>query len=1752
MMCRYIIILIYATLISIYRLHLLHPPTSRKRIQLWGTPAKKVHRVESNLPPIVGRRGRRAALPAEPRRLVTICNIHITVHEHLIALSWIILNGMAFGLGYIITSIYHVIFTTNYQLQLLLPPTSCKSIQLRGTPTKNVPRVESNPPPSEGRRGERTALPVEPRCLVTLYNINIIVHELSISDGTNNIPIVQAIIPHSSYFRSLSNGDKDGQCDNTSQSHSQSRVASNISARPPLRRGSSSLLHTLNGRKEDDDDEDPHRTHLNFKIESECEASAMLVNPDAEDISDLTHHDASQLNITRGFTSRFWAAARSFLVSDSVLIPSYANSTEITTEDKSPACLQKHISIISPIAECPTDETSPTHAYPMDMNPDTDQVPIPNLGGDTSCAATLQETPQILSDPETPAGRVHNRSRLGDTYYTGTANPVITPVRRPPQKDNFLNISTFSAKHTKTSRIRSRSESYSPAPYAVPPRNRIREGVRDKISSQNTSNTDTPLSTQAKCSERRRTASESQSRDSIFFSRIKKPGLHNCGTTDKPLQLHIQHKFLDLGNTCTLSHDMIREAALSVLNHSQEMEKPGLKLATFHYNQARVMDEHSSVLLTDLLEPISQDNCLQALMSRINNHVRSLTGAEMFLNSTKIFQAKDTLSNIMLNDLSPPHSHLCVLHIGNQRPINIIPRKYDATIPWMTDLPMEHMSLLTIFPETLKAMTINYPKESTISSSDESIIIIATMGLPSHYDHFSLTDQNTSNDVPLPHVNLAQHNITCDKDEKVQFTRDRAEHDQSNQGLIEEQHDIINEHTTPVPTPQDQCTQEQIEQDQIPYDQAERGQTSLDQAGQAQTPLDRTEQNQVSYHQAEEDRTSLDQPGQDQVSYFQAERDQTSLDQAGQAQTPLDRTEEDQVSYHQAEQDQTSLDQPGQDQVSYFQADLDQTSLDQAAQVQTPYDQAEQDQVSYYQAEQDQTSLVQAEQDQTSHNHIEQGQIAHDQADKDQNFHDQLANTPKSLLFLQKTIYTDIIEHLSSRKIKPWMKDCGIKPTQTVAFNRTLLLDHIEDSIVGAKFLTAPFISRLTKSMKDIAISTELFNFGITPKENAGERKNQLQIYLTNTFTACNSNMISPKTAARLKPRQVKRIRKSLLNQSKTKPKKLLSKAPTVKKESSRLQPEQDPSTNESQQEPSMIKPPQPPVEPTIQEGTPRQPATDAKTSDKCRRDQVCDNSEKPPDISKTQKSTRKKKGTKDPEEITEQKSQMKSNTTTIPLCDFEKPLKTLDDNIIDLKNKSCRHELMLNEVIETNTSTCGLTKIEVSELQKKVNKIEKDNATLLKTLEIQRGALSHVSDLQNEINDLKGELKDVIASNRDLALANNRLGKEFETLRELIIANNDPSPSSGTDLITKKPNKKKKIKMQSKKTQTEPHSAAIFAVEHKTAECGTQCDSSSINPPSMSYLYTKALTSNVTLPEKNTSQETRLPKQSPVFKEPKQTEVFKEPKTYSTVPSDLLQTTGHIPSPIMDKPLGASGGQKDPRWTFVDESCKPSSQKQSCLLIHDDYHDDFDPSKFTNRYEVDHYKMSTISSIRQNITKVIDKILDLNSDLVIVHAGHKDLWNGRKNKNGEIMDNLSYIIDELLNLTKAKICISLIIPGDGQYPGLDREVSAVNRSIAEYITKIRKENKLNNRVFTTNNDRLKEFMSKNVGPNGTQLSLSARGNRLLWLRLRDSMARSLKSSEDHSHLAEGDGEARKTYRRKIRHGSGNHRNNSNDVSRRR
>ena len=441
-----------------------------------------------------------------------------------------------------------------------------------GSPKKSLYEAESNPPPTTWA-GFDTGLPrahdINRNYYSTIPNCSLIITS-DVTANTFSIPPTDDLLSISSYnywqkvYPLLptcvaidqgegngNGGDKKSSESAPPSENSQSQAqGQRISGRPTIRQGNTTRYG--NDGEDDDEDDDLINNGKKSKSLSRCEASVTLnfksntnsdipVDRNLEDASGTgatepetsIGADETQVEHTIGFTSRVWAAAKSFLTYDSTATTGYANSTEIApTNVSANGILQrKELSSVSPIHEHtsgPFIIVTPAH-----------NLNDARLDLDTTTAGT--PTSEKLD------------GKQGDMYFTGTANPLITPVRRNTQNNNFLNISGLTAKHSK--RLRSRSECSSP--YAVPPKNKIRDRAKAKLTSQDHDSNVTPLSANSK---RRRVVSESSTQSHEFTlgnkfhcMRITDDGYHNCGSSSNLLNIHKQSNFLNLNNTCMLS-----------------------------------------------------------------------------------------------------------------------------------------------------------------------------------------------------------------------------------------------------------------------------------------------------------------------------------------------------------------------------------------------------------------------------------------------------------------------------------------------------------------------------------------------------------------------------------------------------------------------------------------------------------------------------------------------------------------------------------------------------------------------------------------------------------------------------------------------------------------------------------------------------------------------------------------------------------------------------------------------------------------------------------------------------------------------------------------------------------------------------------------------------------------------------------------------------------------------------------------------
>ena len=128
----------------------------------------------------------------------------------------------------------------------------------------------------------------------------------------------------------------------------------------------------------------------------------------------------------------------------------------------------------------------------------------------------------------------------------------------------------------------------------------------------------------------------------------------------------------------------------------------------------------------------------------------------------------------------------------------------------------------------------------------------------------------------------------------------------------------------------------------------------------------------------------------------------------------------------------------------------------------------------------------------------------------------------------------------------------------------------------------------------------------------------------------------------------------------------------------------------------------------------------------------------------------------------------------------------------------------------------------------------------------------------------------------------------------------------------------------------------------------------------------------------------------------------------------------------------------------------------------------------------------------------------------MFIHLGFDDVRNDSIS-NEQLIDRFKELIYKVLVCSaSSRVCISLIIPILG-LPQLNKQINEVNEAITSFVTWLTPEHELENVVFTSSNIYLSAYIARRAGSHqGTDLFLTERELRKLWLLTRDSLQRTL------------------------------------------
>ena len=496
---------------------------------------------------------------------------------------------------------------------------------------------------------------------------------------------------------SIPTGNHNSESHENRSSHSGDGSATRTGrARASARKGISrnNSLSSLNNGQEDDDDEKPPAWSESEKIGKQCENSTKLnLSPIGEPA-----HDPHSLQITVNQTE---LSNGTFLGKLSRHLMSTLNNITLFTSHNLPdesigndSTFSLNISVSDP------DNTVTTWSPPV--------ITVTPAKSEDLVDTTAK------SDDELD-------EKCGDAYFTGSANPIITPVQSG--RRSVLRLTP----DTGNNRVRSKSFSHN-RPY--PPSARIKKRLRLKFEHQLFDGT--PV--------RRRSPSESD----IDFSesmtipkhelgcvKVIDEGYHDCSAGKKRL-IHLKHDFLQSEDTVSRI-TLVSEIEKILINTPKAQE--GIQATgTFTRSQevVRRTMEHLAAEDDDG-KKIPLNDPLLYLLAKLNLHFGKVNIAE----GKKENLAFDTLeiksmigrnTKLPLNNAKEADGEpLILLHMGKERAVNIIPKKFNITMMDVFDVQIGNFTILSVFPETLNNLNISLPREKSLADDELDFHILVLL-----------------------------------------------------------------------------------------------------------------------------------------------------------------------------------------------------------------------------------------------------------------------------------------------------------------------------------------------------------------------------------------------------------------------------------------------------------------------------------------------------------------------------------------------------------------------------------------------------------------------------------------------------------------------------------------------------------------------------------------------------------------------------------------------------------------------------------------------------------------------------------------------------------------------------------------------------------------------------------------------------------------------------------------------------------------
>ena len=611
--------------------------------------------------------------------------------------------------------------------------------------------------------------------------------------------------------------------------------------------------------------------------------------------------------------------------------------------------------------------------------------------------------------------------------------------------------------------------------------------------------------------------------------------------------------------------------------------------------------------------------------------------------------------------------------------------------------------------------------------------------------------------------------------------------------------------------------------------------------------------------------------------------------------------------------------------------------------------------------------------------------------------------------FISKPTYMHVVDRLNSKPLLNWVKLCKLKPAHTAERNKQILHTHLMQVSQKKCHLPPSIVENITKKLNDDAVRYELDTIGLKPAKNARSRKNQLQTYLIENFTAINladrlnDFKLEKSRIGNKKKRKEKNktFNSNSKNKGRDKTDRVISEMGGAPSTSVGI----DPTTKEDPDGPG--------------EGVNEEPHEEAQE----------EGTEAPEKLPRPMenKGEDKEDSTRPAKKVNKDSAKTTEATQAPKNFDIEnlqKPLRTLEENLLKLQDTTSQQQLRL-DILDGNPNNIDSdVRQELSELRSKIDSI-------IKTIEIQ----------QNTLNTLvESKTKSSVSA-------------QTETIREESNAHPDLNDSQ-------KSHQDSKCKNCDCSLQFSQIFCILAMIWNQTEHLRKNSYPANIQKAAVGSDHTYCKTRS----EKPVIPSTASPVEDGIITidndpapSPTEPAIFQD-EDIVVCGSTVTSTDEDLDAPELTKPIPViTASSSDCNALSLPIRVKANSSKTDrgkCLILHECPSTAVNDEKLSPFFDLECEQIQSIKDItsKKNLLKLENRIMDAKPSVIFVHLGKSDL---RKNSPANVMQCYEKLLKSMLKVTDADICATMLQQTHG-YPKQNKNVVQFNVALNKLVRHMR------------------------------------------------------------------------------------------------